>query len=100
MRGYFVEVSEEVKSKAEKCLKEMNCELSMIVRSSNHEDDGNFYLVLGYKDNGSAYPYCLWSFNANGNGSLLGGHYDIGFDSAMETIANKINYCTGDRFSK
>ena len=99
MKGYFVEVSEEVKSKAEKCVKEMNCELSMIVRSSNHEDDENFYLVVGYKENGSAYPYCLWGFNSD-NGSLLWGHYDIGFDSVMEKIASKINYCTGERFKK
>lgn len=89
----FTTISPEVYDKICDAVNDLDCDLIMISRLTNHLDDHYLYVVLAqYSQPHPIYgnAYCVWEANTSGNqASLFYGHYGLSFKTAMEIIADK-----------
>lgn len=90
----FTTISPEVYDKICDAVNDLDCDLVMISRLTNHPDDHYLYVVLAkYSKPHPIYgdAYCVWEANTcREQASLFYGHYGLSFKTAMEIVADKV----------
>ena len=90
----FTTISLDELDKIHDAVDELDCNVIMISRLTNHPDDHYLYVVLAqYAKPHPMYgnSYCVWEANTcREEASLFYGHYGVSFKTAMEIIAEKV----------
>lgn len=88
----YTTIPEEVRSIATKEVNRLKYSLAMIVRYSNHPEDGHLYIVMGKLKSGRE-TYAVWTLNVSPRiVGLNSGYYDMDFKTAITALAGLVVY--------